>query len=96
MGKFYVFGAIVERGPEYYWYAMVGAVNAAIAAFYYARVLKTMILDEGNEDKPAFTLPALDRVWVTALVVANTLPLLWWARIDDWVRGSLTLYAGLR
>jgi NADH-quinone oxidoreductase subunit N len=96
MGKFYVFGAIVERGAEYYWYAMVGAVNAAVAAFYYARVLKTMILDEGNEDKPAFALPALDRVWVSVLVLANTLPLLWWARIDDWARESLTLYAGFR
>ena len=33
MGKLYVFAAIIERGPAYYWYAVVGAVNAAIAAY---------------------------------------------------------------
>src|SRR6266545_4202068 len=32
MGKLYVFAAIVERGPEYWWYAVAAAVNAAIAA----------------------------------------------------------------
>ena len=34
-------------------YAVVGAVNAAIAAYYYFRVLKVMMIDAGNEDKPA-------------------------------------------
>ncbi len=53
MGKLYVFAAVIEKGPPYYWYAVVGAVNAAIAAYYYARVLKTMIIDAGNETKPA-------------------------------------------
>src|SRR6185436_449637 len=47
LGKFYVFAAIVEKGPEYWWYAFVGALNAAMAAYYYARVLKTMIIDAG-------------------------------------------------
>ena len=64
MGKFYVFAAIIERGPVFYWYAVVAAVNAAVAAFYYARVLKTMIIDAGNEDRPAFSLPALDQLAV--------------------------------
>ena len=45
MGKLYVFAAIIERGPSTGWYAVVGALNAAIAAYYYARVLKTMIID---------------------------------------------------
>ncbi|HKO32255.1 MAG TPA: NADH-quinone oxidoreductase subunit N, partial [Candidatus Limnocylindria bacterium] len=58
MGKLYVFAAVIEKGRSYWWYAAVGAVNAAIAAFYYARVLKTMIIDAGNEEKPPFALHA--------------------------------------
>jgi NADH-quinone oxidoreductase subunit N len=92
MGKLYVFAAIIERGPVFYWYAVVAALNAAVAAYYYARVLKTMIIDAGNEDRPAFSLPALDQIAVMALVAANVLPLLWWSQVEGWARKSLVLY----
>jgi NADH-quinone oxidoreductase subunit N len=94
MGKLYVFAAVIERGQSYWWLAIVGALNAAVAAYYYARILKTMIIDEGNEDKPAFRLATADQAWVAALALANVLPLLFWSRIEDWARASLTLYAG--
>jgi NADH-quinone oxidoreductase subunit N len=94
MAKLYVFAAIVERGPSYFWYAAVGAVNAAIAAYYYARVLKTMIMDNPPADKPPFRLALADATWVWILLLGNVLPLLWWARIDGWARASLSLYAG--
>jgi NADH-quinone oxidoreductase subunit N len=94
MGKLYVFAAIVERGSSYFWYATVGAVNAAIAAYYYARVLKTMIIDAAPVEKPPLRLALADTAWVWVLLLANVLPLLWWARIDDWARASLSLYAG--
>jgi NADH-quinone oxidoreductase subunit N len=94
MGKLYVFAAVIEKGPSYWWYAAVGAVNAAIAAFYYARVLKTMIIDAGNEEKPPFSLHTADAAWVTVLALANLLPLLFWNRIEDWARGAAVLWAG--
>jgi NADH-quinone oxidoreductase subunit N len=94
MGKLYVFAAVIEKGSAFYWFAAVGAVNAAIAAYYYARILKTMIIDPGNEEKPAFRLPFADAAWVGALLAANVLPLLWWGRVEGWARHSLGLYAG--
>jgi NADH-quinone oxidoreductase subunit N len=93
LGKLYVFGAIVEKGPELYWYAVAGAINAAVAAFYYARVLKTMIIDEGNEDKPPMRLRRLDLFWVLLLAAANTVPLFAWSVIHSWAAGSALLYA---
>jgi NADH-quinone oxidoreductase subunit N len=94
MGKLYVFAAVIERGSAYWWLAVVGALNAAIAAYYYARVLKTMIIDAGNEEKPPLRLAVGDQVWLTLFALANVLPLLFWSRIDGWARASLTLYAG--
>jgi NADH-quinone oxidoreductase subunit N len=94
MGKLYVFAAIIEKGRSYWWYAVVGAVNAAIAAYYYARVLKTMIIDAGNETKPALRLAFPDLAWVAVFVAANVVPLLFWSAIDGWARHSLLLYAG--
>jgi NADH-quinone oxidoreductase subunit N len=95
MGKLYVFAAIIERGPSYWWYAMVAAVNAAVAAFYYARVLKTMIIDEPAVERPALTLPTSDFAWLFALAAANVAPLFFWSAVEGWAQASLTLYARL-
>jgi NADH-quinone oxidoreductase subunit N len=92
LGKLYVFAAVIEKG--YFLLAVAGAVNAAIAAYYYFRVIKVMTIDEGGEDKPALSLATADRGWLLAFAVSNVLPLLFWARIDEWVKGTLVLYAG--
>jgi NADH-quinone oxidoreductase subunit N len=94
LGKLYVFGAVVAMGSQYYWYAAVGAVNAAIAGYYYLRILKVMIIDPGNEDKPPLRLALADRAWLLFFAAANLLPVLFWGRIDEWARGALVLYAG--
>jgi NADH-quinone oxidoreductase subunit N len=94
MGKLYVFAAIIEKGSSYTWYAVVAALNAAIAAYYYARVLKTMTIDAGNEDKAPLSIGALDTAWVALFVAANVLPLLFWGAIDVWARSSVVLFAG--
>lgn len=93
MGKFYVFAAVIERGPGLWWFALVGALNAAVAAYYYARVLKTMIIDAEPEPRPVLDLAWPDRAWLVVLVAANVLPLLFWSRIEAWAHASLTLYA---
>jgi len=72
----------------------VAALNAAIAAFYYARVLRTMIIDPELEQRPPLRLSFADSFWVLAFALANVLPLLWWSSIDGWARASLTLFAG--
>ena len=92
LGKLYVFAAVIEQG--YGWYAVVGAVNAAIAAYYYFKVIKVMVIDAGNEEKPPLTLAFADRAWLTAFALANVLPLLFWSRIEAWAKGALVLYAG--
>jgi NADH-quinone oxidoreductase subunit N len=94
MGKLYVFGAVIERGPAYWWYAAVGAINAAVAAYYYFRILKVMVMDTGNEDRPAIRLALTDRAWLVLLALANLVPLLYWNGIESWARGSLVMYAG--
>jgi hypothetical protein len=95
MGKLYVFAAIIERGPSYWWYALVAAVNAAVAAFYYARVLKTMIIEEPEVERPTLALPASDLAWLLLLVAANVVPLFFWSAVESWTQASLTLYARL-
>ncbi len=93
-GKLFVFAAVIEKGPHLYWFAVVGAINAAVAAFYYARVLKTMIIDAGNEEKAPLKLAVADQGWLMLLVAANLVPMLFWSGVDRWVRSGLMFYSG--
>jgi NADH-quinone oxidoreductase subunit N len=93
MAKLYVFAAVVEKGSGYFAYAVVAAVNAAIAVYYYARVLRAMVIDPADEDRPVFRLALADAVGVGVLAAVNLLPLLVWSRIEGWARASLALYA---
>jgi len=47
MAKFYVFSAAVKAG--YYWLAVLGVLNSAVAAYYYLRVLVYMYFREPKE-----------------------------------------------
>jgi len=44
MGKFYVFSDAVKA--QYYWLAIIGVLNSAVAAFYYLRVMMYMYFRE--------------------------------------------------
>lgn len=48
MGKFYVFSAAVKS--HFYWLAIIGVLNSAIAAFYYLRVLMYMYFRDPMKD----------------------------------------------
>ena len=100
MAKLYVFAAIIERGSDYYWYAVAGALNAAVAAYYYARVLKTMVIDEelvpeGGQPRPPMVLATSDSVALSLFAAANLVPMLFfWSAIEGWARSALVLAAG--
>jgi len=95
MGKLYVFAAVIEKGPSYGWFAVVGALNAAIAAYYYFRILRTMIIDPGNEDRGPISLALADRLTLGGLALANiVLPVLLWTAVEAWTSSSLVLWAG--
>jgi NADH-quinone oxidoreductase subunit N len=101
MGKLYIFQAVIARGPEYYWFAAVGAVNAAVGAYFYFRVLRTMTIDDSDDTKPRMALAPVDNLAVGALALANLLPVLlpaFWSMVEGWVGGwtreSLVLFVG--
>ncbi|MCH7907467.1 MAG: NADH-quinone oxidoreductase subunit N [Chloroflexi bacterium] len=49
LGKIFVFSAAVDSGLA--WLAVVGVINSVVSAFYYLRVVRTMFLDEPENDE---------------------------------------------
>ena len=65
VGKFYIFRAAVESG--HIWLVIIAAVNTAVAAFYYLRVVVTMYMKEPEEELDIRSYPGLV---VFALLIA--------------------------
>ena len=56
VGKFYIFKSAVQAG--HIWLVIVGAINTAISAFYYLRVVVTMYMREPEEELPFTSYPS--------------------------------------
>jgi len=67
MGKFYVFSAAIKA--QYYWLAVIGVLNSAVAAYYYLRVMMYMYFREPVGEpaevdiSPAYIVVILISVW---------------------------------
>ena len=64
VGKFYIFRSAVEAGQI--WLVIIGAINTAISAFYYLRIVVTMYMREPEAELDFLAYPRL-------LIVALTL-----------------------
>ena len=65
VGKFYIFKSAVQAG--HIWLVIVGAINTAISAFYYLRVVVTMYMREPEEELPFTSYPS---TLVVGLIIA--------------------------
>jgi NADH-quinone oxidoreductase subunit N len=67
MGKFYILSTAVKA--KYYWLAVIGVLNSAVAAYYYLRVIMYMYFREpevefGRPDfSPAYTAVIIVSLW---------------------------------
>jgi NADH-quinone oxidoreductase subunit N len=96
-GKWFLFYAVFERisGPGGVWYGMlviVGALNTAIALYYYVRIVRAMFIDPPYVENPA---PIRAHAGYQLLVAAASAFVLvfgvWWTPIVDWAAASLQI-----
>jgi len=90
-GKLYVFAAAVNG--DLIWYAAIGALNSVIAVYYYARVIKTMLIDEG-EGAARFSIPWTSYVLVWIMLLPTIGLMLFWNQIERITADSVKLFLG--
>jgi NADH-quinone oxidoreductase subunit N len=90
-GKLYVFGAAVNNNLT--WFAVVGALNSVIAVYYYARVIKTMII-EPSDDVTRIQIPWTSHVMVWIMLLPTAGLMLFWSQIERLTVNSLKLFLG--
>jgi NADH-quinone oxidoreductase subunit N len=93
LGKLYIFGAVVNRGL--FWLAVVGSLNAAVAAYYYVRVMKAVLVEEGNGNTSPLRISFLNQALLVGLLVPNIFLIVFWNPIDRWAAASVRLFIGM-
>ncbi len=88
IGKYFLFSSIIQAG--YGWLAIVAAVNTAISAYYYLRVVVKMYMDVPETDTPYVVTPAMAATLVIAAVAVLVIGL-FPAKVLTVVQGSLLL-----
>jgi proton-translocating NADH-quinone oxidoreductase chain N len=72
LGKFYVFGAAIQR--QYFWLAGVALINAGVAAWYYVNIIRVMFFASEEETTGApLTVP----IAMSSVLVICTIFTLW-------------------
>jgi NADH-quinone oxidoreductase subunit N len=89
-GKLFVFGAAVNRNLA--WFALVGALNSVIAVYYYARVIRAMVIDPA-QDTTAIRLPWSSVALVWIMLVPTIGMSLVWDRIQRLTGGAWKLFS---
>jgi NADH-quinone oxidoreductase subunit N len=90
-GKLYIFGAAVNRNLA--WFAVIGALNSVIAVYYYARVIKTMII-ESNDDMAHIPIPWTSHVMVWIMLLPTIGMMLFWSQIQRLTNLSMKIFLG--
>ena len=80
LAKWYVFAAVINA--DLGWLAVVGVLNAAVAAFYYIKILRVMVIDQETGPTPSLAFSRLDAGLLAVLAVPNLLGLLFWGSLD--------------
>ena len=80
LAKWYVFAAVINAGLG--WLAVIGVLNSVVGAFYYVKVLRTMVIDPESGPTPPLVFSRLDLGLLVVLVVPNLLGLLFWGALD--------------
>jgi NADH-quinone oxidoreductase subunit N len=91
IGKFYLFAAVIDR--QMWTLAIVAGINSVIALYYYARIVRTMYLDQPKLSDPAVVVDGHSLFLVSVLAVGTLVFGVYWAPIIDFADRSL-LFVG--
>ena len=90
LAKFYIFAAVIRAGLG--WFAVVGVLNSAIAVFYYMKVLKAMVIEEGTTgDSSEIALHPIYAGLLIVLLVPNVAGLVLWGYLDQITEYSMKI-----
>mgnify|MGYP001417384770 CR=1 FL=1 len=92
IGKFYLFAAVINQ--KMWVFAVVAGLNSVVALYYYARIVRTMYLDQPVEGDPVLTFDLHNSILVAVLVLGTVVFGVYWAPVVNLADRSLIFFGG--
>lgn len=90
IGKFFLFAAAIRE--EFYFLAVVAIINSVISLYYYARVVKTMFLDEPGPADQQVLMSANDSALLGVLSSLTVVFGVYWGPLVHYTNESLKFF----
>jgi len=81
IGKFYLFAAVVQQGL--WLLALIGVANSVVSLFYYAKIVRTMFLDQPIGGEGAVAMDWHNGVLLGLLTIATVVLGIFWGPLFD-------------
>ncbi len=93
VGKFYLFAAVIQK--QLYLLAVVGVLNSVLSLFYYAKIVRTMFLEQPTGDEGApIEVDWHNGVLLGLLTLATLVLGLWWQPLIAFADRSARFFPG--
>ncbi len=92
IGKFYLFAAVIRA--EFYVLALVGAMNSVVSLYYYARIVRTMFLDQPTGDEETVVFEWSTGGLIGVLTVATVVCGIYWIPVINLADRSVRFFLG--
>lgn len=86
VGKFYLFAAVIEK--QLYLLAVIGVLNSVVSLFYYAKIVRTMFLDQPRGGEGAVLMDWHNGVLLGVLTVGTLVLGVFWGPLIDFAGRS--------
>ncbi len=90
IGKVYLFAEVINRGV--YWLVVVAGLNSVVALYYYARIVRSMFLDEPT-DTAAIAVPGVPRAMLLLMVAPTLILGVYWEPVARIASDSIRMIA---
>jgi NADH-quinone oxidoreductase subunit N len=88
IGKFYLFAAVINKGI--WWLAIIGILNSVISLYFYARIVRALLLDRDPSTEKIKVHPTYYAVLAMTIIPVLVLGI-YWTPLIDWVWQSLKI-----
>ncbi len=92
IGKFYIFSALLAKGNQWVWLAVIGVLNSVVSLFYYFRILRNMYLrGTSNDTNERYSFSAGSIALVVLLAIPTLLLGVYFGPIVEWANNSASM-----
>ena len=89
IGKFYLFAAAINQ--QVYWLVVVAVLNSVVSLYYYARIVKSMFLDEPEDATAEIAVSLVPRALIALMAAPTLLLIVCWDPLKEIISYSINM-----